>query len=93
MIASIELCRSEALRDSGSAVGFDVCYQGQTCRAFAVRYNGQVYAYLNRCTHVPMEMDWKAQDHKPEDSFYVWGPQVPDDFITNHESAARRAAA
>ncbi len=26
--------------------------------AFVVRYNGQAYAYLNRCAHVAMEMDW-----------------------------------
>ena len=41
------------------AVPFDVVYQGQTCRAFAVRYAGQVHAYLNRCSHVPMEMDYQ----------------------------------
>jgi nitrite reductase/ring-hydroxylating ferredoxin subunit len=23
-----------------------------------VRYHGQVYAYLNRCAHVPIELDW-----------------------------------
>jgi hypothetical protein len=33
---------------------------GQTCRAFAIRYKGVVYAYLNRCSHVPMEMDYQA---------------------------------
>ena len=59
MIPTIALCQSGALRDSGPAVGFDVIYQGQTCRAFAVRYNGQVHAYLNRCSHVPMEMDYQ----------------------------------
>lgn len=26
--------------------------------AFVIRYNGQAYAYLNRCAHVAMEMDW-----------------------------------
>ena len=60
MFPSIELCGSDALLDSGAAVGFDVLYVGQTCRAFAIRYNGQVHAYLNRCSHVPMEMDYQA---------------------------------
>lgn len=41
------------------AVPFDVVYQGQTCRAFAIRYAGEVHAYLNRCTHVAMEMDFQ----------------------------------
>ena len=34
---------------------------------------------------VPADVEWPASDHPPEDSFYVWGPPVPDDFITNHE--------
>lgn len=53
------LCLSQALTEQGFAVPFDVMYAGQRCRAFAVRFNGQVHAYLNRCTHVPMEMDWQ----------------------------------
>ena len=59
MTAIIALCPSDALCDGGRAVGFDVMYHGQACRAFAVRYNGQVHAYLNRCSHVPMEMDYQ----------------------------------
>jgi nitrite reductase/ring-hydroxylating ferredoxin subunit len=34
-------------------------YAGQTCRAFAIRHQGRAHAYLNRCTHVAMEMDWQ----------------------------------
>ncbi len=55
----IPLCRSAALDEGGVAVPFDVFYQGQTCRAFAIRYDGHVHAYLNRCSHVPMEMDYQ----------------------------------
>jgi nitrite reductase/ring-hydroxylating ferredoxin subunit len=55
----IALCSSSALVQAGPAVPFDVQYMGQTCRAFAVRYQGGVHAYLNRCSHVPMEMDWQ----------------------------------
>ncbi len=57
--ALIPLCNSADLADSGLAVPFDVVYAGQTCRAFAVRFEGQVKAYLNRCTHVAMEMDYQ----------------------------------
>ncbi|MGI9218486.1 MAG: Rieske (2Fe-2S) protein [Hydrogenophaga sp.] len=63
----IPLCNSRDLVDGGVAVGFDVVYGGQTCRAFAIRYRGQVHAYLNRCTHVAMEMDWRP-DHFFDDS-------------------------
>ena len=44
---AIDLCASGDLVDSALAVPFDVVYQGQTCRAFAIRYQGQVHAYLN----------------------------------------------
>ena len=53
------LCDSSDLVNGGLAVPFDVVHGGQTCRAFAVRFQGQAHAYLNRCTHVPMEMDWQ----------------------------------
>jgi catechol 2,3-dioxygenase-like lactoylglutathione lyase family enzyme len=41
---------------------------------------------------IPVDLDWRAADHPPEDSFYIWGPAVPDYFLENHEakeSAAR----
>ena len=53
------LCNSSDLAEGGHAVPFDVVYAGQTCRAFAVRFNGAAHAYLNRCTHVAMELDWQ----------------------------------
>ena len=53
------LCRSDDLKEGGLATPFDVHYAGQTCRAFAVRFQGRVYAYLNRCTHVGTELDWQ----------------------------------
>jgi nitrite reductase/ring-hydroxylating ferredoxin subunit len=55
----IALCSSTELVDGDLAVPFDVQYLGQTCRAFAVRYRGQVHAYLNRCSHVAMELDYQ----------------------------------
>lgn len=57
--APIPLCRSADLTDGGLAVSFDVIYGGQTCRAFAIRWQGRPHAYLNRCTHVAMEMDYQ----------------------------------
>lgn len=34
---------------------------------------------------VPADLEWPAASHAPQDSFYVWGPKVPDDFVTNYE--------
>ena len=44
----LALCNSRDLLEGGLAVPFDVVYAGQTCRAFAVRFEGTVHAYLNR---------------------------------------------
>ena len=38
---------------------FDVVYDGEMCRAFAIRYEGLPQAYLNRCSHVPVELDFQ----------------------------------
>lgn len=53
----ILLCQSADLINSADAVPFQVLYWGRVSSAFAIRYQGQVHAYLNRCAHVPMEMD------------------------------------
>ncbi len=56
---AIALCNTVHLQEGALAVPFDVNYQGQTCRAFAIRFEGRAHAYLNRCTHVAMELDWQ----------------------------------
>ncbi|MFM0341846.1 VOC family protein [Paraburkholderia fungorum] len=35
---------------------------------------------------IPAGTQWRAGDHPPEDSLYVWGPDVPEDFVLNHET-------
>jgi len=53
------ICASGALRDAGKAVRFEVPYFGENASAFVVRFEGRVYGYLNRCGHLPMELDWR----------------------------------
>jgi nitrite reductase/ring-hydroxylating ferredoxin subunit len=53
------ICASGALADSGPGVRFMVDYFGAPAPAFAVRSAGRVHAYLNRCAHVAMELDWR----------------------------------
>lgn len=60
MRQTIPVCNSADLVNSGEAVAFDVIFCARNCRAFAIRYQGQVHAYLNRCAHVPMEMDYQS---------------------------------
>ena len=53
------LCASSDLSERGVAWIWDVLQYGQPLRAFAMRFEGRVVAYLNRCVHVPTEMDWQ----------------------------------
>lgn len=53
------VCASSDLADGGDGLRFDVESKGETAPAFAIRYGGRVYAYLNRCAHIAMELDWK----------------------------------
>jgi len=57
--APVSLCASAELAERGRAVMFDVTHLREPVRAFALRFEGQVVAYLNRCAHVPAEMDWQ----------------------------------
>jgi nitrite reductase/ring-hydroxylating ferredoxin subunit len=52
------LCRSDDLAERGKGVVFDVMLWRQPARAFALRIDGRVVAYINRCAHVPTELDW-----------------------------------
>ncbi len=46
---------------------------------------GSFCEYSAGIDYVHAGRPWPAADHPPEDSLFVWGPVVPDDFVTNHE--------
>lgn len=56
----VRLCPSNQLQDKGRALVFDVLHFKEPVTAFALRFEGRVVAYLNRCAHVPTEMDWQS---------------------------------
>ena len=58
-MTGIELCASSELAERGKAVLFDVLLWNEGARAFALRFEGRPVAYVNRCAHVPAEMDWQ----------------------------------
>lgn len=35
--------------------------------------------------YIPADLDWQGSDQPVEDSMYLWGPSVPEDFVTNFE--------
>ncbi len=63
--------RSEALVDGGPGLRFEVRAAGVPQGAFAVRWAGQVRAYLNRCGHVPVELDWEEGRFFDADKLYL----------------------
>ncbi len=70
MAERVFICSSDALADGGPGVRFDANYSGGGTAlaaataplprpAFVIRHRGRPYAYLNRCGHVPVELDWE----------------------------------
>lgn len=43
--------------------------------------------YSHDIDFVEAGAEWPAADHPGEDSIYVWGPDMPTDFIRNYETA------
>lgn len=50
---------------------------------------GSYAEYSFDIDYVAAGQAWPAADHPGEDSLYVWGPDVPADFIVNHEATAQ----
>ena len=52
-------------------VAFDVLLWGQPARAFALRFDGRLVGYINRCAHVPVEMDWQPGEFLDHDKRWI----------------------
>jgi len=65
------VCASADLADRGRAFVFDVLHFREPTRAFAMRFDGRVVAYLNRCVHVPVEMDWQPGEFLDQDREFI----------------------
>lgn len=67
----VDLCACSELAERGQAYSFEVRWRGELVRAFAMRFEGQVVAYLNRCAHVPAEMDWNPGEFLDADRRFI----------------------
>lgn len=67
----LKICASDALEDGGAGVRFEVERSGKPQQAFAVRHHGRVYGYLNRCRHVPIELDWNHGEFFDTSKIYL----------------------
>lgn len=57
-MSKVQVCKSDAVQEGGLGYRFKVEFRGEETSAFIVRVDGQVRCYLNRCSHVPVELDW-----------------------------------
>lgn len=53
---------------------------------------GSFAEYSYDIDFIGVEQDWPQADHPPDDSFYLWGPLPPADFITNREAGEKPPA-
>ncbi len=48
---------------------------------------GSYAEYTADIDYIPHTQDWQAGSWGDEDALYLWGPELPADFIVNHEAA------
>ena len=65
------LCLGSALSEKGRALLFELREYNRPVTAFALRYEGRVVAYLNRCAHVPVQMDWQPGEFLDADQRFI----------------------
>lgn len=69
--ARLPLCASDELAERGKAYLWDLLQWGQPARAFVLRFDGALVAYINRCSHVPTEMDWQPGEFLDFDRRFI----------------------
>ena len=50
--------KSEDLQNEALGLRFPLPALGEFATGFVVRFHGKPYAYVNKCAHVPVELDW-----------------------------------
>ncbi|MBN3725862.1 Rieske (2Fe-2S) protein [Burkholderia sp. Ac-20379] len=68
---AVFVCASEALVDGGAGIRVPATLRGEAVVVFFVRYDGRAYGYLNRCAHVPMELDWNEGQFFESSGLYL----------------------
>lgn len=53
------ICPSAVLEEGGEGFRFPLRTAWGDETGFLVRHQGRVFGYVNRCAHVPVELDWQ----------------------------------
>jgi nitrite reductase/ring-hydroxylating ferredoxin subunit len=56
---------------SGESVKFMLPIRGTEEECFLINYNGELFAYVNRCRHIPMGLDWVDNQFFAEEGRYL----------------------
>jgi nitrite reductase/ring-hydroxylating ferredoxin subunit len=64
------VCKTTALTP-GASRKFTLPVRGVDEECFVVNFRGQYHAYVNRCRHVPMAMDWVDNQFFAEEGRYL----------------------
>jgi nitrite reductase/ring-hydroxylating ferredoxin subunit len=67
----IFVCLASELEDGSRGVRFPVTAGAEDATGFVVRYGGAVFGYLNRCAHVPIELDWNEGQFFESSGLYL----------------------
>ncbi len=70
-MSRVRVCSAEELLEGGAGVRFEIEQRGATIAAFAVRFRGRVFGYINRCAHVPIELDWNHGEFFDSSKLYL----------------------
>lgn len=67
----IFVCEAAELEEGGRGVRFPVTAGFEDRTGFVVRYGGAVRGFLNRCAHVPIELDWNEGQFFESSGLYL----------------------
>jgi nitrite reductase/ring-hydroxylating ferredoxin subunit len=62
---------SADLAEGGRGARFDWAPAGGAGKAFAIRFDGRALAYVNRCPHLGVELDWEPGEFFEETGLYL----------------------
>ncbi len=65
------ICNSSDLKSGETGIKFHLSANGRQLPAFAIRYQGEVYAYLNCCIHLMLELDWGDGEYFDTSGDYI----------------------
>lgn len=60
-----------SLHEGGRGARFDLARAGGEGKGFAIRHLGQAHAYVNRCPHLGVELDWQPGEFFEASGLYL----------------------